>query len=307
MNPTSNASHMLLTGHSDEVLALKFSPDGSCLASGSSDESILVWRVSSHECANYMTLKGHKNAITEIHWTQDGEHIVSCSPDYSVRLWDTWKGELKRKLIHDAFVFSCFPAVENQLVISGGNNGLINIWDFRVKYPVLSIWDAFPITAVTFAKEEHMIYCGGVDNVIKVWDLRKCKVALTLAGHNETITGLCKSPDGGLLLSNSMDNSLRIWDMRPYAPNERCVTKLSGHLHSSEKNLLKCDWSPDGSLVSAGSGDQLVCIWDVSSKKMVYKLPGHNSTVNEVVFHPKKPQIGCCSSDKSIQIRYLST
>lgn len=306
MNLSENALHLNLTGHSDEVLTLKFSPNGSCLASGSLDESILLWRVYSQECANYMTLKGHKNAISEIHWTQDGEHILSCSPDYSIRLWDVSEGKLKKKMVHDAFVFSCFPAAKNQLVISGDDNGRINIWDFRVKYPVLSMWDPFPITTVTFAEDEHAIYCGGVDNSIKVWDLRQCEVTLTLIGHNETVTSICKSPDGGLLLSNSMDNTLRIWDMRPYAPNERCVTKLSGHLHTFEKNLLKCDWSPDGSLVSAGSSDQFVCIWDVSSRKMIYKLAGHNGTVNEVVFHPKKPLIGCCSSDKLIYVRELS-
>ena len=45
------------------------------------------------------------------------------------------------------------------------------------------------------------------------------------------------------------DNTLRIWDMRPYAPANRCTKILSGHKHSFEKNLLKCDWSPDGKQV----------------------------------------------------------
>jgi len=300
---SQETSHLLLTGHTDEVLTLKFSPNGSCLASGSSDESILVWRVSSLECENHMMLKGHRNSITEIQWTEDGENIVSCSPDYSVRIWDAWKGELKRKMKHDSIVNSCFPAKKSNIIVSGDDEGIVNIWDSRVKLPVLSMFDPFPITAVSFSEDEHTIYCGGVDNSIKVWDLRQAKVILTLAGHNETITGLCKSPDGGLLLSNSMDNTLRIWDMRPYAPNERCLAKLSGHLHTFEKNLLKCDWSPDGSFVSAGSGDQLVCIWDVSTRKMIFKLSGHNSAVNEVVFHPKLPMIGSCSSDRQI---YLS-
>ena len=47
------------------------------------------------------------------------------------------------------------------------------------------------------------------------------------------------------------DNTLRIWDMRPYAPANRCTKVLSGHEHSFEKNLLKCDWSPDGKQVGS--------------------------------------------------------
>jgi Prp8 binding protein len=46
-----------------------------------------------------------------------------------------------------------------------------------------------------------------------------------------------------------MDNTLRIWDVRPFAPSERCVKLMSGHQHNFEKNLLRCAWSPDGSKV----------------------------------------------------------
>jgi hypothetical protein len=41
----------------------------------------------------------------------------------------------------------------------------------------------------------------------------------------------------------------RAWDMRPYAPANRCTKVFAGHVHTFEKNLLRCDWSPDGSKV----------------------------------------------------------
>jgi hypothetical protein len=31
------------------------------------------------------------------------------------------------------------------------------------------------------------------------------------------------SPDGNFLLTNAMDNTLRAWDVRPYAPVDRCA------------------------------------------------------------------------------------
>ena len=39
------APTMLLTGHGDAVLSLKFSPDGEHLASGSRDHSVFLWNV----------------------------------------------------------------------------------------------------------------------------------------------------------------------------------------------------------------------------------------------------------------------
>lgn len=52
--------------------------------------------------------------------------------------------------------------------------------------------------------------------------------------------------------------------------------------------------------MTAGSSDRSVYIWDASSRKLLYKLPGHNGSVNEVAFHPKEPIVGSGSSDKTI-------
>ena len=55
------------------------------------------------------------------------------------------------------------------------------------------------------------------------------------------------------------------------------------------QNLLRVAWSPDGGQVSAGSGDRFVYIWDTTSRRILYKLPGHAGSVNEVDFHPFEP------------------
>ena len=81
------------------------------------------------------------------------------------------------------------------------------------------------------------------------------------------------SPDGAYVLTNAMDNTLRIWvghnfiishkllkyflqDVRPFCTGERCVKVFTGHSHNFEKNLVHCAWSPDGALVAAGSSDK---------------------------------------------------
>ncbi|XP_075742132.1 U5 small nuclear ribonucleoprotein 40 kDa protein-like [Rhipicephalus microplus] len=132
--------------------------------------------------------------------------------------------------------------------------------------------------------------------------MRKKAVLYRMVGHLDTITGLCLSPDGSYILSNSMDNTLRIWDVRPFAPQERCVKILQGHMHNFEKNLLRCAWSPDGSKVTAGSADRYVHIWDTTSRRLIYKLPGHNGSVNDVQFHPKEPIVLSVASDKQVYL-----
>jgi WD40 repeat protein len=53
--------------------------------------------------------------------------------------------------------------------------------------------------------------------------------------------------------------------------------------------MLRCAWSPDGSKVAAGSSDRFVYVWDTTSRRILYKLPGHNGSVNDLDFHPKEP------------------
>ena len=74
------------------------------------------------------------------------------------------------------------------------------------------------VTAVHFSDGADKVYAGGIDNVVKVWDLRKGEMVMMLEGHSDTVTGMSLSPDGSYLLTNSMDCTLRIWDMWPYAP-----------------------------------------------------------------------------------------
>jgi Prp8 binding protein len=301
------SNDILLSGHNGAVYTIKFSPDGTVLASGSHDKSIFLWRICSTDCENFMVLDGHKNAVLEVHWSQDGARLISCSPDCSVRSWDASTGVQLKKMEHSSFVNSCCPQGRRSTLIAGGDDaGWIKIWDLRVKQPVLSLLNTCPVTAVSFADVENEIFSGGTDNAVKVWDIRNCETKFELLGHKDTVTGLCVSPDGTLLLSNSMDSTLRVWDIRPYTTKTDSLNIMTGHLHTFEKNLLRCNWSPDGSHISAGSGDHMTCIWEVASKKAFYKMPGHSGSVNEVIFHPKQHLIGSCSSDKQIYLRETS-
>ena len=59
--------------------------------------------------------------------------------------------------------------------------------------------------------------------------------------------------------------------------------------------------------VTAGSADRMVYIWDATSRRMLYKLPGHTGSVNEAVFHPTEPIIGSAGSDKQIYLGELAS
>jgi Prp8 binding protein len=137
---------MLLTGHGDQVFSMRFNPEGDVIASGSHDKHIFLWRTYG-ECENYMMLKGHKNAVLEVHWTPDGEQVISCSPDKTVRCWDAETGGEVRKLQeHKDIVNSCCPARRGPpLVVSGGDDCEVKLWDLRTRKAVKTFSEQYQV------------------------------------------------------------------------------------------------------------------------------------------------------------------
>jgi Prp8 binding protein len=302
---TSNlqAPIMLLSGHDGDIFCTKFAPSGRFLASAGFDRQIFLWSTYG-DCDNIAVLKGHTGAIMDLHFSTDGSQIMTCATDKMCSLWDVEVGARLRKYRgHQTFVNACDIARRGpQLLCSGSDDGTIRIWDSRRKISIQSLQNMYQVTSVCFTDTAEQVVSGGIDNDLKVWDLRKNEVIYTMHGHSDTVTGMELSPDGSYLLTTAMDNTVRIWDVRPFAPQERCVKIFQGNQHTFEKNLLRVAWSPDGGKVSAGSGDRFVYIWDTTSRRILYKLPGHAGSVNEVDFHPFEPIVASGSSDKRIYL-----
>lgn len=84
-----------LTGHSEVVADLAFSPDGKRLLSGSVDAAVILWDVESGEQIH--RLGGHNSYVNAVAFHPGGRLAASGAGDGSVILWDTEAGEALRR------------------------------------------------------------------------------------------------------------------------------------------------------------------------------------------------------------------
>lgn len=327
--------------HDAEVLGIEFSSTGRSCLTASGDKTIKIFSVYSEEHECLAALKGHKNAILEAHWSSDCDRIYSCSADETCALWDpTQQTRIMRLHGHEGIVNCC--AVDGpapNLLVSGSDDGTTKVWDLRVRRSVISFPHRYQILSVAFDGLSHRVFSGSLDSYIRCYDIRKVSLSpppnphttvppdssmedvtspdslFVLKGHINTITGIALSSDKSHLVSCSADQTVRIWDARPFCKDgddKRELALCKGPTHNFEQILHRVRWSPDNLTISCGSADRssyIISVEGVASctqiPQLLYKLPGHLGAVTEVAFHPTEKIIASASTDKKVLLRRL--
>ena len=159
-----------LSGHTERVTSLAFSPDGKILVSGSYDRTIRLWNVRTRK--ELGTLEGHDSAVYTVAFSPDGQYIASGSKDNKIILWPLYSDESPRTLTgHSKEVFSVAFSPDSKMLASGSADGTIKMWRVSNGELVETLPEEHKrgVTSVTFSPDGQYIASGDRDLTVRIW------------------------------------------------------------------------------------------------------------------------------------------
>ncbi|MEU6061228.1 helix-turn-helix domain-containing protein [Streptomyces sp. NPDC047097] len=286
-----------LTGHRGPVNAIALSPDGSLLATASSDGTVRLWRTTEHRPTAVLPVPGRVRAVA---FSADGRLLATTSTRGPVRLWDTARrrtaGVLPATTATRALAFDPL----GRTLATAGADGRIRIWPARggPRPQAVLTGHTGEVNALAYGPDGLHLASAGADHTVRLWDTALGRPRAVLHGHTDTVLGLALAPDGRALASGGADRTVRLWD----TADGRTTAVLTGH--SDDVNALA--YTPDGTTVVSAGGDGTTRLWDVRTGRTTASLAGHTDYVLGVAVDPRGGFLVTAGFDQSAVVWDLS-
>lgn len=304
--------------HTDAVLSVEFSRDGSKLLTSSYDGTARLWDVTNGE--QIRPLIGHSNWVWDASFSPDGQWIVTASQDGTAIVWDTVTGEPNAPFTgHDGAVFTAAFAPDSLSIATGGYDRRVMMWkrtdvlpfrfdllnteNGRVEAPqTFRAFDGHngPIRSVRFSGDGQRIISGSMDNTVGLWDAEGGQLLMQFRGHDGAVRDVAFNREGDVILSASADNRIKKWDINEYEEIRVLQSQLlSGHTNS----VLSAEFSPNGEQIVTASRDSTARIWSSQSGDEIEQLSeGHAFLVSTAVLFPNGRRMATGAADNTVRI-----
>ncbi|AFY35721.1 caspase family protein [Calothrix sp. PCC 7507] len=287
-----------LTDHSDKVNCVAISPDGQTLVSGSADQTIKIWSLTTGK--HIHTFEGHADTVNCVAISPDGQTLASGSADKTIKIWNLNTKRHVRNLggwfsPHLDSICSLAITPDGQTLISGSQDHTIKLWNLatgkQTNHLTQNSWGVYSL-AIT--SDGQAIASDTFEHTIKLCSLASEQIWQDFTGHTDWIWAIAISPNGKILASGSQDCTVKLWNLE--------TGKLLHNLTEHPSPVHSVSFKSDSQVLASGSYDQTIKLWNVETGKLICTLTGHQNGVNSVSWSPDGQILVSGSDDKTINI-----
>ena len=157
--------------HSDTVFGLRFSPDGSKLASASADKFLKVIRV--EDGKDLKSFEGHTHHVLAVDWSGEGKQLVTGGADNVLKVWEFETGEQLRTLQAAGKQVTAVRWVPGKpLVVGASGDATVRFWNPNGNGNVVRNFGGPSdfVFGVATSKDGKVVAAGGADGNLFLWN-----------------------------------------------------------------------------------------------------------------------------------------
>ena len=212
-NANSNSAELAVKvqtqfGHSQDVRAVAFSPDGRLALSGSDDDKLKLWEVASGR--EIGTFFGHDLPVRSVAFSPDGTLALSGSDDETLKLWDVVSGREVRSF-----------RAKSRALMPGGSIAISYDIAIRMRERAQHAGFRGSIYSVAFSPDGTLAVSASRYDKLILWDVSSGAELKTFFGHDGPVYSAAFSPDGKTVLSGSGDSTIETMGCRHRARDQK--------------------------------------------------------------------------------------
>lgn len=297
----SHAEVRTFEGHTADVFAVEFSPDGQTLATASKDGTARIWDVASGNVLH--TLDGHSSEVTCVAFSPDGTRLATGSEDLQIILWDPATGEALHTLTgHDDHVLTVAFSPDGRQLASGGRDKQVRLWDLSTHQQVQSPEpNTSVVRCIRYSPDGQTLAACDEDGTIHLWMTADWQHRAPLRNSDGPLFAIDFQDDSKHLVSAGRDSTLYCWDLE----SNTCAPHPESKNHESWIRDSKL--SPDGTLVANANQNGFTVLWRMDSEEndgpiQVSTIQGHEGRVWNVAWSPDGKHLATAGADNVIRL-----
>ena len=224
---------MQLAEHTGEVWHVRFSPDGTKLASASQDKTAIIYDTQTFEIIH--RLKDHSKEVTSIAWSPDSTKLITCSKDSKARVWDVETGNCLVTFEHRtgdsqyAITEAAWAPDSIQFVTaSHDRKSTLCHWRTMNSDPIYVWPEGFRTDSVAITPDGRRVVVADTDSRLHCFDFRNHREEFVL--HLPCrVTGLSISKDSNFVLMNLAHGEVHMLDLHTRDTVRRFIGQHQGN------------------------------------------------------------------------------